>query len=115
MPDNYVITESESLSDLLDVAYVAISGLSSGALEAIVCSVPAIVVQTNRNKKIQMIPDEIPKYSWQECSNHNELHKSIMIFKSSKELSATLKKEAESIKNIYFNKPDKENVKKFLL
>ena len=62
-----------------------------------------------------MIPDKIPKYSWQECSNHNELYKSIMIFKNSKEFSITLKKEAASIKDIYFNKPDKENVKNFLL
>ena len=115
LPDNCVIAENESLSDLLAVAYVAISGLSSGALEAIVCSVPAIVVQTNRNREIQMIPDKIPKYSWQECSNHNELYKSIMIFKNSKEFSITLKKEAASIKDIYFNKPDKENVKNFLL
>ena len=115
LPGNFVIAENESLSDLLAEAYVAISGLSSGALEAIVCSVPAIVVQTKRNTEIQMIPDKIPKYSWQECSNHNELYKSIMIFKNSKELSATLKKEGASIKDIYFNRPDTENVKNFLL
>ncbi len=101
-----------SIGNYLNKTKIFISSSSTVCFESIAFGIPTIIVELNSKLNRNPIPNDIDQIIWRVCYNKNDINKTINEFlKYSFDELSKLKNISSKIKNDYFEKISKKNIK----
>lgn len=110
---NVTIDNLSSVDMLLQYAKIIITSSSSAALEGIVHSIPAFILNHSKLIPESIIPDSIPRNLWKSFNDIDSLDNEIKQFLRH-DINSNTQKHAINLKH-YFNLPTNKNVYEFFL
>lgn len=109
--ENFIFTNNETFSSLLNKSNLLISEASGTCLESIASGVPVLVIKNSKGLFYNPIPNDIPAIMFKFVLNVNQLLKQILFYQNNRiNLEKELIENSKKVRLKYFKSFDKKTV-----